>query len=363
MSIKRVEMQFKSTSFTMCSGAPSNDDQSPQILKLVRCSHFLSIESLRCDQFTRDNQVKKTMERKLINVSFILSCCALSTRGIHGEYQRNLEFLPILPGDRISELRSISCLNEKTIQLFLPGRCSYDLLTTAVAAKMSELRSCRDKNPDLEIMAMLNVDTTENAKKSFDLLCKDALLSSMEGRAAFEFDRFSNMDHDFNKAFFDGGSSWNDGGMSLKQALTSNENSPSSLNGASLNFRGDSGRLSFVAQNIARKRPISWPGQVENFYGCAANSAMCCWVEHDESQDERYKKNTDLCYVDYSRAPLSSHMESGLGIFSGLEHSFCHGFAWENGSLDDLFKGNLLFLSEIYENMHNRGLSKNVPGL
>jgi len=28
-----------------------------------------------------------------------------------------------------------------------------------------------------------------------------------------------------------------------------------------------------------------------------------------------------------------------------------------------VFKGNLLFFSEVYENMHNRGLAKSVPGV
>lgn len=292
------------------------------------------------------------MNRRLIDVSFVVSCCALSMARIHA-----------VSGDSIGDLRSISCLNEKTLQLNLPGRCSYDLLFTAVAEKMSELRSCRNNHPDSEIMAMLNVDTVNNAKKALDRLCNDVLISSMKGRAVFEFESFSNMDHDFNKAFFDGRSSWNEGGMSFNQAQTLSQRPLNDLGGASTNFRGNSKRISSIARDVALKRTISWPDTYENFDECAANSAMCCWVDHDESQDDYYQKNTDLCYVDYSRAPSSSHVERGLAIFKGSENAFCHGFAWENDSLNDMFKGNLLFLSEIYENMHNRGLARSVPGV
>eukprot|EP00804_Cyclotella_cryptica_P026157 CCRYP_013045-RA/>CCRYP_013045-RA protein AED:0.08 eAED:0.08 QI:177/0.92/0.64/1/0.92/0.85/14/257/1181 len=285
------------------------------------------------------------MNRRLIDVSLVVSSLAVSLTGIHG-----------LPGD------PISCLKEKTVQLMLPGRCSYDLLFAAVEEKMSGLRSCRDNHPDFEIMAMLNVGTVNDAKKTLDRLCNDALVPNMKGRAVFEFDSFSNMDYDFNKAFFDGRSSWNYGGMTFKQAQKAKNNPITNSGGASNKFHGNSKRISFIAQNVAGIRTISWPDNFENFDRCATNSAMCCWVDHDESQDDHYKKNTDICYVDYSRAPLSSHIHSGMGIFDGSENAFCHGFAWEDDSLNDVFKGNLLFLSEIYENMHNRGLSKSLPG-
>ena len=162
-------------------------------------------------------------------------------------------------------------------------------------------------------------------------------------------------------AFFDGGSSWIDGGMPARKAQA-----PKNLDlstGASSKFRGNLKRINSIANKVAYKRPISWPESIENFQHCDANAAMCCWVDHDETRDGQYHaRNTDLCYVDYARAPSSSHMEVGLGLFGGMGDAYCHGFAWESGGLDDLFKGNLLFLSEIYNNMHNRGLSKNVAG-
>jgi hypothetical protein len=110
---------------------------------------------------------------------------------------------------------------------------------------------------------------------------------------------------------------------------------------------------------------MTWPDNYENFEQCHLNAAMCCWVDHDPTQDAHFHKNTEVCYVDNTRAPSSNHIDAGVSLYGGInghEAAFCHGFAWEDGSLDDAFKGNLLFLSEIYENMHNHGLSNNVPG-
>lgn len=149
--------------------------------------------------------------------------------------------------------------------------------------------------------------------------------------------------------------------MSIREART--QNLPTDLNTiASNKFHGDSRRINAIVQKVAHERQISWPDSIENFRHCAANAAMCCWVDHDETRGVQYARNTDLCYVDYSRATSSSHMETGLGLFGGMQDAFCHGFAWDEDSLDDLFKGNLLFLSEVYDNMHNKGLSKNVAG-
>ena len=62
-----------------------------------------------------------------------------------------------------------------------------------------------------EILIMLNVSSVTDAKKRVGQLCKDAIVANSEHSGAFEFEQFSMTDHDFNKAFFDGRSSWNDG--------------------------------------------------------------------------------------------------------------------------------------------------------
>ena len=264
--------------------------------------------------------------------------------------------LPFIPPEDF-----VSCLNKKSLSFVLPETCSYDLFKRAAEAKMSTHRSCRRNDVEMEIMAVLNVGSIHDAKAKFDEMCQEAIWDRMKRVPEFEFDKVTNMDRNFNKAFFDGGSSWIDGGMPIRKAKALLQNPQHDL-GASDNFHGNSKRIKNIYENVAKKRPISWPDNLENFDGCAANSAMCCWVDHETTQDVGYKSNTDLCYVDYTRAPSSSFVKTGLGLFGESEEVFCHGFAWEEGSIDDAFKGNLLFLSEVHENMHNRGHSKNVVG-
>ena len=282
---------------------------------------------------------------------FLLATLAAKS-GVHAV----LDPLPFIPPEDF-----VSCLNKKSLRFVLPGKCSYDLFKRATEAKMLPHRSCRGNDVDMEIMAVLNVGSVYEAKAKFDQMCQEAIRFRMGRAKEFEFEGVTNMDHNFNKAFFDGGSSWIDGGLPIRKAKAQLQD-PSNDLVASSNFRGNSQRIKQIHQNVAQKRPISWPDNLENFDGCAANSAMCCWVDHAITQDVQYKSNTDLCYVDFARAPSSSHAKSGVGLFSKSEEVFCHGFAWEEGSIDDAFKGNLLFLSEIHENMHNRGHSKNIAG-
>lgn len=252
----------------------------------------------------------------------------------------------------------VSCLNKKSLKFHLEGSCSYDLFREQVEVRMLQHLSCKKNDADMEIMAVLNTPSIQDAKAKFDEMCRDTIKDIMERRPTFDFNRFSNMDRNFNKAFFDGGSSWIDGGVPAHKAnIPQNSNTMTSSN-----FKGKSDRIHSIYQNVAKRRPMSWPDNLDNFHDCAANAAMCCWVKHDSTQDARYHRNTDICYVDYSRAPSSSHMDSGIGLFGGMQGAYCHGFAWEDGSIDDLLKGNLLFASEIVENMKVRGLSKNVPG-
>lgn len=252
----------------------------------------------------------------------------------------------------------VSCLSKKSLKFQLQGSCSYDLLREQVEARMTQHLSCRKNDADMEIMAVLKTSSIHDAKAKLAEMCQNAVKVVIQRKPTFDFNKFSNMDGDFNKAFFDGGSSWIDGGVPAHKAKEPKNSVMSSSN----NFKGKSERIQSIYQNVAMRRQMSWPDNLDNFHNCAANAAMCCWVKYDSTQEARYHTNTDICYVDYSRAPSSTHMNSGIGLFGGMQSAYCHGFAWEEGSADDLLKGNLLFASEIVENMKVRGLSKNVPG-
>ena len=255
------------------------------------------------------------------------------------------------------------CFVNKKIDLTLYGVCTYDALYMAVTKKLLEFESsCPDSNPTYEVLSLLGADNETDARTMIDEMCKDAILFALTKSGPFVFDRFSGMDHDFNKAFFDGQSSWNDGGMTIKQT---NRPPPAFEAGASDEWRGKSKAVVDIFDRHAVRREMTWPGGYENFQDCQLNAVMCCWVDHDVTQDFNYHNNTEICYVDNERAPSSNHINAGLSLYGGIHgkaEAFCHGFAWESGSLDDTFKGNHLFMAEIYENMHNKGLSNNVPG-
>jgi hypothetical protein len=255
------------------------------------------------------------------------------------------------------------CLTEETFQIVMEGSCSYDLLHNAVTQKLSELElSCPNSDATSEIVSYLDVENELDARSMVTEMCKYAVLMALTKSGPFVFDRFSGMDHDFNKAFFDGQSSWNDGGLTLKQA----RNPPIDYDGgASAEWRGNSKAIVDIFERHADRRQMTWPDSYQNFEGCQLNAAMCCWVDYDATLDAEYHNNTEICYVDHERAPSSNHINAGFSLYGdihGHEEAFCHGFAWESGSLDDIFKGNHLFLSEIYENMHNKGLTNNIPG-
>eukprot|EP00956_Cyclotella_meneghiniana_P032326 scaffold88288_cov62-Cyclotella_meneghiniana.AAC.3 len=255
------------------------------------------------------------------------------------------------------------CLVNERVELLLEGTCSYDVLYEAVADKLLErIESCPSSDPVYEIIALLDAENETDSRVIVDEMCKDAILAALTKKSPFEFDRFSGMDHDFNKAFFDGQSSWNDGGMTKKQA----NKPPKDDDGeASDEWQGNSKAVSDIYERHADRRQMTWPDAYENFQDCQLNAAMCCWVDYDASLGPEFHNNTEICYVDNERAPSSNHINAGFSLYGdihGHEEAFCHGFAWESDSLDDYFKGNLLFLSEVYDNMHTAGLSNNVPG-
>ena len=233
-------------------------------------------------------------------------------------------------------------------------------MTEKLAERQS---SCPNSDPTFEVVSLLAAESEADAIAMVDEMCKEAITTALTKKDPFVFDRFSGMDHDFNKAFFDGQSSWNDGGMTIKQAQK--QPPPNNDDGVSAEWRGNSKAIVDIFERHANKRQLAWPNDYENFADCQLNAAMCCWVDFDDMQDSEYHNNTEICYVDNERAPSSNHINAGFSLYGdihGQEGAFCHGFAWENGSLDDMFKGNNLFLSEIYENMHNKGLRNNVPG-
>jgi hypothetical protein len=78
--------------------------------------------------------------------------------------------------------------------------------------------SCPNSVPIYEIISLMGADNETEARSMINDTCQDAILLALTKKSgSFVFDRFSGMDHDFNEAFFDGQSSWNDGRLTMKQ--------------------------------------------------------------------------------------------------------------------------------------------------
>jgi hypothetical protein len=192
-----------------------------------------------------------------------------------------------------------------------------------------------------------------DAATAVEELCEyDAHKQFVELQGTFQHDR----------RYFDGGGKIKDG-----------ENS----------FAIDFANLQRFITNGMEKTIIDWPNYAQketyndnNGYGkngyitnfnidpdaekgsCKLNTAMCCYTE---SVKDNFVDNTDVCRHDLSTSPQSNHIKAGWSVFSGDEPAHCVGFTWKAGDASDIYKGNALFYSSLYQTATN-GYMGNVPG-
>jgi hypothetical protein len=173
------------------------------------------------------------------------------------------------------------------------------------------------------------------------------------------------------KAFFDGGTSWNEGRQTINvdgETVYVLEDYPGSA-------------IEMTYEEIALHHVISLPDEISNFDDCQVRAAMCCWVQDRQANDDNGNceepydlecvdadpaDNTDICLVDMARAPGSAHVEGGFAVFPEEDEgdTHCHGFAWSEDEEhpSNLYKGNNLFYVSMYDHLYQRGYVKNVPG-
>jgi hypothetical protein len=173
------------------------------------------------------------------------------------------------------------------------------------------------------------------------------------------------------KAFFDGGTLWNDARQSVNE------------DGETVFVLEDYPgiEIEVIFEEIAVRRSMAFPEQISNFDSCEVRAAMCYWTQDRQANDDNGNceepydvncvdadpaDNTDICLVDMERAPQSGRVEAGFAIFpedsEGDTH--CHGFAWSEDEEDpsNQFKGNVLFFVSMFDHLYQRGYVKNVPG-
>merc|ERR1719510_2147348 len=93
---------------------------------------------------------------------------------------------------------------------------------------------------------------------------------------------------------------------------------------------------------------------------------QCAMPYEDNCANADPEDDTDVCYVDMSNSPHSSHVKGGISVFPGDSEgpTYCAGFAWaeDEGHYTNRYKANSLFYVSMFDAFYKRGYVKNVPG-
>jgi len=180
----------------------------------------------------------------------------------------------------------------------------------------------------------------------------------------------------FEQIYYNGGTYWNE---EVQTKLETGDNTNV--------LKDDASQVKEFYDSLGQTTHMEWPGDLTNFEldKCEINAAMCCWPQDRQANDNNgncdtpYDEqcydndpadNTDLCYVDVTRSPLSNKFDdTGYINFprddnTGEGAIHCHGFAWSNDEYDftSRYKANNLFYVSMYDHMHQRGYVRNIPG-
>lgn len=270
-------------------------------------------------------------------------------------------------GDRNLKMDNTVCIPD--FEFTSEKGCTTEGITqmVAVLTRRLERRSCpHDALKELKLI--LGVTTQKEVWEFFYQQCF-AFWSTQETQNLKDIGDGTDV---FLKAFFDGGTYWND----ARQTSATSD-------GSTINVLSeDPGqKIDEVNNKDAKFGVINLPEEISNFDNCKSNSAMCCWIQDRQAGDdngnceEPYDENcvdanpsdnTDVCLVDMKRSRESNRVRSGYAIFgSNVESAtHCHGFAWTEDELDPntIFKGNNLFYVSMFDHLYQRGYVKNVPG-
>ena len=178
----------------------------------------------------------------------------------------------------------------------------------------------------------------------------------------------------FVERYYDGGTHWNEETETL--LYPSDGDTPEQV------LRTDAARVKGFYES-AQDEPFVWPDLPQfDLDKCALKSAMCCWPQDRQANDNNgncakpYDENcvdrdpgdnTDLCSADLSYSPDNSFISANGFTRYRFNHEgpiHCHGFAWANDDMDTIsrYKANNLFYVSMYDHMHQRGYVRNIPG-
>ena len=157
--------------------------------------------------------------------------------------------------------------------------------------------------------------------------------------AASSFGASTDKYYQHDKAYMDGGSSFNDDRITKMTV--------------------DAGRVMRFRSVVNRTR-VLWPQYkaleayvpadqkpyMSNFNltsSCGLRAAMCCFT--DTRNITLLQDNTDICHHDYASSRRSNHVYNGFGVYNSSSPAYCVAFAWaaDRNSPSNRYKGNSLF--------------------
>uniref|UniRef100_A0A7S2V6L9 Ricin B lectin domain-containing protein n=1 Tax=Fibrocapsa japonica TaxID=94617 RepID=A0A7S2V6L9_9STRA len=256
-----------------------------------------------------------------------------------------------------------SCLGGSDFSIAYEGTCSYDGVTEALQARLDQLENACTHDAATEIQYLSGITEVEAIKKVIAQSCKQTV----------EYLPFENVfaeGKQFDVEYFNG-NTWLNNNRKVKDA-----------DGVYVNDLESNGhRIKEIYETKAHSSGIEWPYYVPNFEECKLRAAMCCFVQDRQADDNNGDcatpydvgcadanpvDNTDICYVDMSKAPQSSRVAHGFAIFEngGEDFSHCHGIAWGDDPSDAgaRYKANGLFYMSLYDSLYKSGYTSNVPG-
>lgn len=266
---------------------------------------------------------------------------------------------------------SDACLGGTNWKVAANNECSIESFKEALKPRFDKRCKRFGLSLDEDLQLLLGASSEKEARGKIEDICADAIGERHPKK--IEFSSISNKAKGFDAAFFDGGTSWNEG--ELQQ-----------LNKGS--FRGSGARRIEMYDRQSKRRVVKWPDDTPTLGSCQANAAMCCWPESGDVPAEMYGEdcdpidgesdctvsrsimhnsthpqvgNADICLVDLNKS-RSSRFDDGITIFPNNTRVHCSGIAWENDAnyWNSYLKGNLLFQSSMML-MKNGGHAKNLP--
>lgn len=259
--------------------------------------------------------------------------------------------------------RSGPCLQGDVVTLDGNG-CSVTSVLASIAEELDEL-GCSSRDPTEELTLILGTDET-TATRRIRTICATKWAAVEEGY--FLFENIANEEpHDFVKAYYDGGTNWND----LRETTDLNGNERYVL----ADYPGS--RINQIYNGPAQNSGITYPENINLFNSCDLRAVMCCFVRdrqagdnngncaEDDCFDKDPADNVDICYSDMSRSLDAAGVDGGFALYpNGEGASHCHGFAWSLDDQDTISKyiGNNLFYVSMYDHFSQRGYVNPVPG-